>query len=65
MTKTTSKTEDVKKMRELFWMKFKGEITQQELERRVNEITGKQLSFSCGGLIHIKKPTSVLEALCK
>lgn len=35
--------EDVLRMRELFWMRFNDELTQAELESRVNEIAGRQL----------------------
>ena len=37
--------EDVLRMCELFWMRFKDELTQAELESRVNEIAGKQITL--------------------
>ena len=37
--------EDVRRLRQLFWEKFRGEITQAELEREVEMIMGKQLSL--------------------
>ena len=35
--------EDVMEIRKLFWMKFRGEITLAEMQRRVDAISGKQL----------------------
>lgn len=35
--------EDVKRLRQLAWMRFRDEITQAELEREVEMIMGKQL----------------------
>lgn len=37
--------EDIMQMRKLFWFKLEGEITQAELERRVDEIIGRQLKI--------------------
>ena len=35
--------EDVRRLRQLFWEKIRGEITQAELEREVEMIMGRQL----------------------
>ena len=38
--------EDVMELRRLFWRFSRGEITLLEMQQRVNEIAGKQLTLS-------------------
>jgi len=39
--------EDVMEMRRLFWRFSRGEITQAEMQQRVNEIADRQLCIIC------------------
>jgi len=37
--------DDIDRMRRLFWMKYRGEITQAELESRVSQIADRQMKL--------------------
>ena len=45
-TRAETDRDDIQEMRRLFWLKFDGHITQEELERETARICDKQLSLT-------------------